>query len=89
MIGRYRDRALLAVQAEYRWRFFRRWGLVVFGGTGGVAYGFADFRSNELLPAGGAGLRFQASQKYDVNVRVDYAIGEDSDGVYFSIGEAF
>lgn len=89
VVGRYRDGAMFVAQAEYRWRFFKRLGLVVFGGTGAVAEEFGALRSDEFLPAGGVGLRIQASKKYDVNVRIDYAVGEDSDGLYLSIGEAF
>ncbi len=37
----------------------------------------------------GAGLRFLASQKYGVNVSLDYAIGRDTRAFYFYIGEAF
>jgi hypothetical protein len=35
--GRYRDKLMFAVQAEYRWRFTERFGLVAFGGVGSVA----------------------------------------------------
>ena len=87
--GQYRDRTLLATQAEYRWQFKPRWGAVFFAGVGGVAPGFSDYRVSDLLPAAGVGLRFKASTQFNVNVSVDYAVGKDSDALYFSIGEAF
>jgi outer membrane protein assembly factor BamA len=88
--GQYIDHAMYAVQAEYRRHLFWRIGAVVFGGVGEVADSFHHLDSRNLLPAGGAGLRLQASKAYDVNVRVDYARGRDgSGGLYFSIGEAF
>lgn len=87
--GQYRDSTLLAAQAEYRWQFARRWGMVAFAGIGGVAPNFGDYRASSLLPSGGVGLRFKASTAYNVNVRVDYAIGKDSNALYFGIGEAF
>ena len=87
--GQYRDSTLLATQAEYRWQFSRRWGMVAFAGIGGVAPDFGSYRGSDLLPAGGLGLRFKASTAYNVNVSVDYAVGRDSDAVYFTIGEAF
>ena len=57
--------------------------------VGEVADSFYHMNTRNLLPAGGLGLRLQASTTYKVNVRIDYAVGKDSDGLYFSIGEAF
>lgn len=87
--GQYRDYSMFAAQAEYRWEFSKRWGVVFFAGVGAVAPSFSDFESDDLLPSGGTGVRFKASTKFNVNVRVDYAVGKDSSGLYFSIGEAF
>lgn len=86
--GQYRDRAMVAVQAEYRRHLFGRFGAVVFAGVGGVGPDFGSI-TDAFLPAAGAGLRFEASRKYGVNVGVDYAVGKDSDAFYFRIGEAF
>jgi outer membrane protein assembly factor BamA len=87
--GQYRDKAMFALQAEYRWRFAERWGLVAFGGAGSVAKSLGNFRDSDLLPAVGTGLRFLASKKHGVNVSMDYAIGRDTKTFYFYIGEAF
>jgi outer membrane protein assembly factor BamA len=87
--GRYRDFTMAVAQAEYRWQFARRWGAVGFAGVGEVAPSFSSMRSADLLPAGGIGLRFLASKDYGLNVSVDYAVGKQSNGVYFYIGEAF
>lgn len=87
--GQYRDRALAAVQAEYRWRFTPRWGAVFFAGVGSVAPSLGELTDSVTLPSGGAGLRFRASKTYNVNISLDYAIGRDSEALYFYIGEAF
>lgn len=87
--GQYRDHAMAAVQAEYRWKFASRWGAVFFAGVGGVAPSVGDLAEARTLPAGGVGLRFRASKSYPVNISVDYAVGRDSEAVYFYIGEAF
>ncbi|MFZ0267377.1 BamA/TamA family outer membrane protein [Caulobacter sp.] len=87
--GRYLDRALYAVQAEYRRPLFWRLGGVAFAGVGGVAPSFGKLSLDNALPAAGVGLRFQASKKYKVNAGIDYARGKDSGAVYFRIGEAF
>lgn len=86
--GQYRDRSMVAAQAEYRRHLFGRFGMVLFAGIGGVGSEFDDI-VDELLPAAGVGLRYEASRKYGVNVGVDYAVGKDSSAVYFRIGEAF
>lgn len=88
--GRYRDRSMFAAQAEYRWRFSGRWGVVGFAGVGGVAPKFKDVLAGSVLPSVGIGLRWQASQRYDMNVSADFAWGKDgNEGFYLRIGEAF
>ncbi len=87
--GQYRDTAMFAVQVEYRRDLFWRLGATIFAGVGSVAPDFGSFRGDDLLPAGGAGLRFLVSESYGVNVSVDYARGKDSDAIYVRIGEAF
>ncbi len=87
--GRYRDKTMLAGQAEIRWRFAGKWGMVAFGGFGGVAPEIGDYRIEDLLPSFGVGLRFLLSPENRLNIGIDYAVGENSDGVYFFVGEAF
>jgi len=88
--GRYRDENALAVQVEQRWKFAERWGLVGFAGAGGVGSDIAEALGAEPLASGGLGLRFQASEDYQVHLAVDGAVNLDGDiGVYFRIGEAF
>lgn len=87
--GRFRDRALLAAQVEWRQHLFGRFGVVAFAGVGGVAEEFSTFPSDHLLPAAGVGIRFAALRQYKVNLSVDYAVGDGDNGVYVYIGEAF
>ena len=87
--GQYRDRAMLTAQAEYRYQFWWRFGLTAFGGVGQVAPAFTDFNSENLLPTGGAGIRFRLTPKTPLNLRVDYAWGRRSSALYISVGEAF
>jgi len=87
--GQYRDHTMFAIQTEYRRNFGGRFGVVVFAGVGAVAPEFGEIGSDELLPAGGVGVRYLASRKYGVNVGIDYAWGEDSQALYFRVGEAF
>ncbi len=87
--GQYRDRAMLAAQAEMRWKFSQRWGAVAFGGFGGVAPSFSELPKERVLPSIGAGLRWQAAQDYKVNVSLDAAFTKDDHAIYLYVGEAF
>lgn len=88
--GRYLDRYMFATQLEYRLTLPKRFGIVGFGGIGEVLQGGSQiFKSNNFLPAGGGGLRFQVSKQYRVNLRADIARGKDSWTWGMGVGEAF
>jgi outer membrane protein assembly factor BamA len=82
--GRYRGHQSYCVQAEYRWTFRPRWGMVAFAGIAATNKPYSG-----LLPGAGAGLRFQALPSRNVNIGVDAAVGKGDYGVYFRIGEVF
>jgi len=86
--GRYRDRMMYAMQAEYRWQFKDRWILTGFAGFGEVADSFSNFGEN-ILPAGGVGARYVLSKKHRVSLSADIAVGNDGAEFYFGVGEAF
>lgn len=87
--GRFRDRASWSVEAEWRQKLGRRFGAVLFVGAGGTGEDFGDAASSDLLPAVGLGLRYLVAEDYGINLRVDAAIGLDSEAVYVSLGESF
>ncbi|HEX2534975.1 MAG TPA: BamA/TamA family outer membrane protein [Chitinophagaceae bacterium] len=92
--GRFRDRNQLAAQVEYRmlplpFRFTKRWGAAVFGGTGTVFPRFSELSARDFVWAGGAGIRFLLFPKKDIFSRLDVAFTKEGSGVYIFIGEAF
>ena len=88
--GRYLDRYMAATQLEYRLTLPKRFGLVGFGGLGGVVPGGNQpFRTKNFLPGGGGGARFELNKKYHVNLRVDFAQGKDTHTWSIGVGEAF
>ena len=88
-VGRYRDRAMVAAQAEYRFPLAGRWGGVVFGGWGKVARSFATMGEEPDLPSVGFGVRWLASEKARVNLSLDVAQGRDGGSVYVYVKESF
>lgn len=88
--GRYRDRSMIAFQAEYRvvpiwWRL----GLTAFAGLGDVAHDISDFRLNDLKYSLGGGIRYLLSREEGITLRLDFGVGERSSGLYITLGEAF
>ncbi|HXU37592.1 MAG TPA: BamA/TamA family outer membrane protein [Blastocatellia bacterium] len=92
--GRYQDRRMFATQAEYRFTvprpgFLGRFGLVAFGGVGGVGSKFTDIGFSDMLPAGGAGIRFRLTKRNPINFRIDYGYGKTGGSFIVGVGEAF
>lgn len=87
--GQFQNRRMFAGQAEYRVELPKRFGIVAFGGLGGIARNWNDFRMSELLPAAGAGLRFNLDKKNHINYRIDFAYGREGHTLSIGVGEAF
>ena len=91
-LGRYRDKHLLAGQVEYRmlpFSFSKRCGASLFFASGEVFNSDNNFQFKNLLPTGGAGLRFLLFPEKYIYTRVDFALTREGSGFYFFIGEAF
>jgi hypothetical protein len=92
--GRYRDENLIAAQAEIRYRFMNRFGIVAFAG-GGRVYAGDNFTLKDLKPNYGIGGRYFFDTAKGLSVRLDYGIGEKKpnekrqSGMYISLAEAF
>jgi len=87
--GRYRDKLLFACQAEYRFPVWKRFGLVGFGGLGDVAPRLKDLDFSKLRYSLGWGIRYKVVPKEGTNLRLDFAYGKGTSGIYFTAGEAF
>jgi outer membrane translocation and assembly module TamA len=92
--GRYRDENLMAAQAEIRYRFMNRFGIVAFAGTGKV-FANGQFNSDGLKPNFGFGGRYFFDPAKGLSVRLDYGVGEKlpnekrQAGFYIGLAEAF
>lgn len=87
--GRYRDNLFMAAQAELRWYFWWKLGVVAFAGIGTTTGGWDQLTEGTVLPSYGAGLRFLAFEAQRLVVRLDYGRGNEDGQFYFSVSEAF
>ena len=87
--GRFRERDLLALQAEYRFPVYGPVALAFFAGAGQVARRAPEFRIDAFHLGGGLGLRYLLRRESRLTLRVDEGFGEEGNGFYFSFGEAF
>lgn len=93
-LGRYRDKNLIAAQAEFRmlplpFRFTKRWGAAAFISAGTVFNTWNSMQFNNLVVAGGGGVRFLLFPKKDIYTRADVAFTREGPGFYIFVGEAF
>jgi outer membrane protein assembly factor BamA len=87
--GKYRDDQVYTLQAEYRWNFYKRWGLVAFTGLASAVAKLSEIPDNDLLPGVGAGIRFKMLPAQKINIGIDGAVGKGDYSITFRIGEAF
>ena len=88
--GQYFTRYMMTTQMEYRLVLQKRFGVVVFGGLGGVIPGSQQILGKaSFLPAGGGGLRYELSKVYHINLRADIAQGTTGHTFSMGVGEAF
>lgn len=86
----YLGKQSMYAQAEVRWRFYKRWGMVAFAGAGGIDDSFGQSGEDETIPSYGLGIRFMLLESQRINLRVDYARSDkDNDAWYLSVTEAF
>lgn len=90
LYGRYRDKNYYSVQAEYRIpELFWRFGIVFFCGAGDVASSFDKFEISTIKPTYGLGIRFRFDELKKIDLRADFGLGKDTNGIYFSVNQAF
>lgn len=88
--GRYREKNLSSLQAEYRVNLFWRIGLATFGGVSALYNDLDSINKIKSKPNLGVGIRFLVDKKENTNLRFDYAVGSNGQsGFYVSFGESF
>ena len=86
---RYKDNILLAFQPELKIKITNVVWLALFSGIGNVYYDIEDIDLGKIKTASGMGLRIKIKDNPRMNFRIDYAASNESNGVYFTLMEAF
>lgn len=87
--GRYRDNNVVSAQVELRKMFWSSVGGVAFLGIGALGNNSPVIDVSQTFISYGAGLRFCIDKINKLNLRIDYAFGNDEQFFYFTVGEAF
>ena len=87
--GKHRANQVYDIQGEYRWNFYKRWGMVAFAGVAVAVDKPSEITFKGLLPGVGAGIRFMAVPSEKINIGIDIAKGIEDYGIYFRIGKVF
>jgi len=86
----YLSEQSIYAQAEVRWRFYKRWGMVAFAGAGRVEDSFGGRGEDETIPSYGVGIRFMLLESQRINLRIDYARSDHgNEAWYLAVTEAF
>lgn len=90
MSDRYLDKTSLAMQCEYRFPVVWRFAGVIFASAGEVQGEFADYNTDDIHYAGGAGLRLILDRAQHIAARADCGVNEDGSlNFYLLAREAF
>ncbi|MFW6139749.1 MAG: BamA/TamA family outer membrane protein [Acidobacteriota bacterium] len=87
--GRYRDKSMVVLQTEMRFKVWKRLGMVVFAGAADLGDSLGKLSLDSVKYSVGLGLRFLVVPKEGTNIRIDQGWGKGTSGFYIMADEAF
>ncbi|BDD02776.1 BamA/TamA family outer membrane protein [Aureibacter tunicatorum] len=87
--GNYIDNSIMTLQAEYRWMFAQRWGVVGFVGYGWLFDQVHNFHQGMELPSYGFGVRHKLFKQFKINLSFDVSFGRDNTNFQIGLNESF
>ncbi len=87
--GRYRDRDMIAFQAEWRYPIYKRFGGTIFMETAQVAEDLSDIHNDAWTSGAGIGLRYALNPSEKFNTRIDLSWVDSGFGLTIGMREAF
>jgi hypothetical protein len=86
---RYQGEQVLSAEAELRWQFHPRFGLVGFGGAGAAWTSVEGFEQQQEAWSGGLGGRYLVSRTFGLLAGLDVARGPEDWAIYVQVGNAW
>jgi len=87
---RYQGESVAFAEAELRWRFWKRFSLIAFGGAGVSERKSGILEGSDSVFTGGAGFRYELASRYDLHMGLDIGHTSDGDtGFYVTFGSAW
>ena len=83
---RYAGKDVILGEAEVRWNFMPRVGLIGFTGIGWAAEHFSDLKDASSRVTYGAGLRYYVAKAFGLHAGFDIARGPEDTAFYLTIG---
>jgi hypothetical protein len=87
--GEFMDKMMSGVEAEIRWRAWKRIGFEGGGGLGKVFSDFSDFTDEPWLPGVWGSATYKIMEKQDMRARATLAYGKSGVMFYFAVGQNF
>ncbi len=86
---RYQDEKVAVVEAEGRWRVWKRWSLVGFVGAGRTSGPLTDIYDEGTIVTRGLGFRYLAARKLNIHMGIDVARGPEDTAFYLVMGSSW
>lgn len=84
--ARYQGKADILTEMEFRWDVYRRWSLMLYGGTGKAFNEWENFGPAEWVYSYGTGFRYLLARKFKLRVGLDLARGPEQFAYYIVFG---
>lgn len=88
-LGKYKDNSSLSGHIEWRHKFSRRWGAVLFGEVGSTADEINKLIHSETISAYGGGVRWKVVEDKELHLSLDAGFSGGDSAVYIRVGEQF
>ena len=85
-VNRYRGRATLLTETEFRWDVVKRWSIMFYTGMGKAFDKWNEFGDAKLVYNYGTGFRYLIARKFKLRMGLDLARGPEDFAYYIVFG---
>jgi hypothetical protein len=85
-VNRYRGKASILTEAEFRWDFVKRWSIMLYSGMGKAFDKWNEFGDSKLVYNYGTGFRYLIARKFKLRAGLDFARGPEDFAYYIVFG---